>query len=568
MENYMASKKIICLFGLASCLFSSLVLADTLQDAVTRTIQTNPDILEKIKIWLASEQGVRAAQGGYLPTIDINANAGDENSKNNNTNFDYVNLYTDTAGVTLRQMIFDGFFTSSEVARNKNLSTANNYQFQGTANDTALLACKAYLDVLTTQRIVALAKDNYNSVQKIYDMIQCRAESGLGRDADVNQASGRLALAKANLVAAQNNYLDAQATYVKIVGVQPNNLSFPDEPSDSRLPIDLQTAIKNAIDNHPILKAAEANILEAKAQHDSALSTNYPRVDAVLNGNVSNNLSGVKGDYGDQTAMLQLSYNLYHGGSDLAKQRQTAYQIEQAQELRARTYNQVVENMKLSWDALTSARDQLPSLLKHQNASKATVGAYYEQFQLNKRTLLDVLNSQDELFNSQVSYVNGQSNVIFSKFRVLNGENALLPYLHVPVLPTDTQQVTTTPQPVVPKKVLTPVTPLPAQQPAAQSKVAIADKTIAPKALNNYTIQLYSTYDKNDAINYIVKNDLKSRAAFYPAKYDNQTKYVVIYGSYPTSQQALAAMQTLPKNIQQWNPTIKPFSVVQSEIAS
>lgn len=688
----------IC-FSLVGMLFWPLIsCADTLQQAVVKTLQTNPEILAKIKSWLASQESVNKAKGGYYPSVDVNANVGEDRNKNNNTNFQYDTLTTSGVGITLRQLVFDGFLTSSEVKRNQSHSEAEKYKVQATANDTALLASKAYLDVLTSKQIVGFAQENYQNHEHIFSMIQRRAESGISRKADMTQAAGRLALAKTNLLAAQNNYMDAQATYFKIVGVMPDNLTFPEDPSNKALPMNQQIAIKNATNNHPLLKSADADIAEAQAQHESAKAANYPRLDAVLHASTDENLAGVNGNYGNQSAILQLSYNIFNGGSDLAHQKETAYFTEQATQVRQNTYTQVVENMNLSWNALTTSESQLTYYKQHRDNSLATVDAYNQQFQLNKRTLLDLLNAEDEAFQAKVDYAKDNANIIFSKFRVLNGEGQLLSYLKIPTVDEKSQTLT----PIVktnsaettyskPNIILTPtqpkvtvaqpttqtsakptitvasstaqVTPAPAKlstnngavttqnipkytvpplpqvtktnvasttatnvinaqniskpavatpvvtanvspqinstsasstkptvattqpttppqtalsttsttsvapQTTSQPNYSVATKPIAPKAIDNYTIVLYSTKDKNDAINFVVKNNLQGQGAFYQAK-GEQPKFVVIYGTYNSKKNALKAIKGLPKSLRASNPNIKLLSVVQAEIAN
>jgi adhesin transport system outer membrane protein len=421
-------------------IFSSSAFTQTLKEAIIQTVHTNPDILVNIKNWLASEQAIKVARGGYLPTVDLIAEYGHEHSKSQSTAYNGVNLTFDGFGVTLRQMLFDGFSASSEVARNKNRTIADIYQTQGIADDVALLAVKAYLDVLRMQKIVFLAEKNYKAHQDIYAMIKSRARAGVGREADISQAYGRLALAKANLLATQSTYSDMKTVYNKIIGGMPKNLVMPQGPKASDLPLNESRAIQEALEHHPTLKAAGADIEEARAQHDVAVSANYPRIDAVVSASRYHDADGMVGLDENYIAMLQLRYNLFRGGSDRAKQQETAIIIDKAQEIRHRTHTQVVESMKLSWNAWQNARKQLIYFKKHREASRVTVDSYRKQFTIGKRTLLDVLDSENELFTAETDYVDGLFNVLFSKFRVLNSKGMLLPYMKVD-LPSPTEKL-------------------------------------------------------------------------------------------------------------------------------
>jgi adhesin transport system outer membrane protein len=574
MKNY--CKKISFIISGLLLICCSLANAGTLQQAVAQTIQTNPEVLVKLKGWLAAQKGIRVAQGGYLPSLDLTGEGGIENI--NSPIEDKDNLKPIGAGLTLQQMIFDGFATPSEVQRNEKLALAEQYTVQGTSNDIALLTTKAYLDVMRTRQIVKLAQQNYRTHQRIYSMIKRRSESGLSRKADRSQAFGRLSRAKANLLGAQNNYRNAIATYYKIVGTNPYKLQTPKSPKPSYLPLNKKLAIQEALDNHPTLKAAKADIEEAQAQHRAAKAPYYPRLDAILDGSTGSDLEGYDGHYHDYRAMLRLKYNLFNGGSDKARVEQTALLVEQAEQIQNNTYNQVVENMKLAWNDLQTSQQQLGYLKKHRNAATSTVKAYYKQFTLGKRTLLDVLNTEDELFTAKVAYIDGQSNLLLSKYRVLNANGKILAYLHVPdptvekppaaAAPMKTQQQpkAKTAKKPVPVKTAKPgvVTKGPAAPPKTGYKVA--SKHIAPKIKTGYTLQLYNSYNKNEAINFIVKNKMHNKAAFYKTKFLNRDKYIVIYGAYKTPAQALGVIESLPKSIQKWNPTVKPISKVQQEM--
>jgi len=545
----------------------ALVNAETLEQAVAQTVNTNPDVLVKLKGWLAAQKGIRKAQGEYLPTVDFSADAGTEH-------VDYViypeghSLTPIGVGLTLRQMIFNGFATPYKVERNKKLTVAEKYTVEGTANDTALLAIKAYLDVQSTQKIVNLAQQNYKTHQKIYSMIKQRSKKGLTRKADINQASGRLYKAKANLLAAQNNYNDAIAFYYKIVGSTPGDLITPQGPKPSNLPNSIDTIIQQAIDNHPLLKAAQADVETARAEHGASKAPNLPHLDAVLSAVNGSDLNGYEGHYENYKAALQLKYNLFHGGSDKAYQDQTAFLVEQAQQTRNHTYNEVVENAKLAWNALITSQSQLAYFKKHRDASILTTEAYYHQFKLGKRTLLDLLNSEDELFSTRIDYVNGQSNLLFSKFRALNANGSLLSYLKIPS-PT-----------VVLEKASPTFIIQPAMKPSPQPQAVtnaekitpagyrIESKYISPKITEGYTLQLYNTCNKDEAINFIINNNIHNKAAFYKTTFLKKDKYIVIYGAYKTPIDAVNAINSLPQSLQKLNPVVKPLAKVEKEMQS
>ncbi|MBN1684563.1 MAG: TolC family outer membrane protein [Gammaproteobacteria bacterium] len=537
------------------------VYAQTLQQAVDQTIQTNPNILIKLKAWLAAKEGIKEAEGGYFPRVDAFGDYGREQSKNISTDFEYNTLTRRGIGIVLHQMIFDGFATSSEVSRNENLALADSYQFQGTANDTALLAVKAYLDVLRTQSLLKLAKQNYATHQNMYRMIKLRADSGLTRKGDIAQTFGRLALAKANLLAAQSNYQDAVTLYKKVIGTNPVNLSLPKIAKAAPFPVSEQNAINRALENHPILKSAEADIEEAKAQYKASQANNYPKLDLELAAANERDANGIKGPDIDKSAMLMVRYNFFRGGSDVAKQQGNAFRIEQAQSIRTKTYREVAENARYAWEFYKTAQNQLPYYSLHQNASIKTVSVYRKEFQLGKRSLLDLLDSENELFTASIDYINGKYNVLFSKYRLLNSEDALLDYLNIKV-PDQSASINNMDSFSSPSM---PTVQSPKVRPTKKSYIKKTSEGYllkTPAIKGKYVIQLFGSYQKQEAINFIHRYQLARKAMWQHTYNKGKNWYIVTVGNYRTWHQAKQARSKLSGNLMQLGPWIRATSTI------
>ena len=176
--------------------------AGDLTDTVRKAIVYNPDVLVTQDDRRAIEQNVREAKAGYLPRVDVNAGIGGEKSDNTSTlgatgRQGYLGLHREESGIRITQMLFDGFFTRQEVARQTATLQAASYRVRAAAEDVGLRATQTYLDVLRRREQVELARDNLAAHQRVFDQIRMRSERGVGRVADTDQAGGRLALAKA-----------------------------------------------------------------------------------------------------------------------------------------------------------------------------------------------------------------------------------------------------------------------------------------------------------------------------------------------------------------------------------
>ncbi|MDH5591437.1 MAG: TolC family outer membrane protein, partial [Gammaproteobacteria bacterium] len=334
-------------------LTSTSLFATTLQEAVDTTIKTNPDVLAAGNERNAVAEEIKQARAGYLPTIDLAVGTGYESTDSPITRarvgHKNVHMNRDEASINLRQMLFDGMATKNEVRRHTARTDSRAYGVFGSAENTALEATDAFLNVLRRQKLVDLASTNLEAHERTHDQIKLRSERGVGRRADMDQSQGRVALARRNLIAEQANLRDAETNYLRVVGVASDNLTDPQSPS-SLIPATLDEAIAQALDNHPTLKSAEADVESANAQHDTAISPFYPRVDFELGATANNDLDGFNGHNNDVTAMFRLRYNLLNGGKDKARRQETAHLINQSAEIRNNTHREVEQSVRLSWN--------------------------------------------------------------------------------------------------------------------------------------------------------------------------------------------------------------------------
>ncbi|MGD9000683.1 MAG: TolC family outer membrane protein [Granulosicoccaceae bacterium] len=413
-----------------SSIISTPALAVTLQEAVKQTLATNPDILVETNERLARDEERKQARAGYFPSVDVSAGIGHEWSNNPTTRAtldgEKTEQYTRGEGaITMRQMLFDGFATSSEVDRQKARVNSQAFRIHGTAQNTAQRAVEVYLELLRRERLLALARENLAAHEKTYDQIKLRSESGVGRKADLDQIEGRLALARTNVIAEESNLFDAQTNYLRVVGELPKD-SLEKPTVGAKMPGSLDLAVEQAVANHPTLQSAEADVEATRAQHRAAKHRFYPRFDLELSRTWDNELDGVDGTNEEEQIMVRMRWNIFNGGRDYARRKQTAHLINEASEVRNGTRRQVVESIRLSWNAYEATRTQLTYRKQHLESSRKTRDAYTKQFNIGQRTLLDLLDSENELFEAGRAYVNADTDNLFSQYRILTGTGTLI----------------------------------------------------------------------------------------------------------------------------------------------
>jgi adhesin transport system outer membrane protein len=314
-------------------------------------------------------------------------------------------------------MVFDGFATSSEVGRQQATVNARAYSLLGTSERTALTVAQVYLDVLTRREFVRLAEENLKSHERIFDQIKLRTERGVGNRADHDQAEARVAQARNNLITEQTNLADAETNYLSAVGQLPDQL---ERPADfmALLPANLREARAQMLENSPVLRSAEADIVATEKQYEAAKSSFYPRFDAEFGRTADNDQDGQNGHNNEWQAMLRMRFNLYAGGSNKADLESKSYLSNQALDIRNNALRQLNEELGLAWNALNNANAQVPIAQQYVDHSTSVRTAYQRQFSLGERTLLDLLDSENELFNASRRLAEIKNIQLFTQYRI------------------------------------------------------------------------------------------------------------------------------------------------------
>ncbi|WP_082957096.1 TolC family outer membrane protein [Vibrio sp. UCD-FRSSP16_30] len=406
------------------------VSAQSLEQAISHTLQTNPTVKSSYNEFMSYIYDNKAAVREYYPKVDLTAGVGWENYQNDQSrDEDYTAI---DASIRLTQLLWDGSNTLNNMDRTAAEAESLRYKVLSDAADTALEVSKVYLDALKAYEILALSESNLATHKKIFKDIKKRTDSGIGSTADLSQVEARVAKAHGNLLAAQNNLFDTHTQFTRIVGQTPQGLVFP-RADVTRIPLTLTDAIDVAIDKHPVIKTAIVDVDAAKFQYKQSNSPNLPSFTIDAGYDYYDDAEGVDGRRDEMNATLRMRYNLFNGGVDSAKKDKAAYQMNQAKDLRDRAYRHVEESLRLSWSALDLTLQQKEFLADHVDAASDTVVAYDKQYKIGKRTLLDLLNTENELFESRKGYVDALYAEQYAKFRVLNATGTLLESLLVDI---------------------------------------------------------------------------------------------------------------------------------------
>ena len=430
----------------------------TLKEAAQAAVLKSPEVQARWHYFREAAEEIGVARGAFLPKVDISAGSGRQQTEQKRIGLDQ-SYNGNESQLTLRQMIFDGFATSSEVKRLGKAKLVRYFELLDVSENIALEAGRAYLDVVRYRYQVFLAEENYIQHQAAFDQLKQRAESGVGKRVDVEQAASRLALADINLTTAYANLHDVTARYVRIVGEQPAKVMFAPAQLAKSLPGSSDAALAVALKHNPALRASIENIEAAQYDLEVRRSSFMPKFDLVARrDDYSNYQNG--GSRDENRVELRMNYNLFNGGSDAARSRQFRERKNVTLDQREKVCRDVRQTLAIAFNETLRLNDQLSFIGVQVSLLEKTRAAYRDQFNIGQRTLLDLLNTQNEYFDARRTQVNADVDLSIAYLRSYVGMGRLLETLGLKRIDADNNPDESDLTPVDVAQMCPPITPL------------------------------------------------------------------------------------------------------------
>ena len=407
------------------------LIALSMKEMVQVTLDKNPNMQKEISNYRAINYDLDKAKSGWKPNVDFNADIGLEHNKRDYSgnsgglNEDATNLVRTTAGIVATENLFEGFATDEDIKEKKSRITSSRYQVLQSANTLALKSSEVYIEVLRQKSILDLAEENVKAHERIYTIIRERTEAGSGLRSDVEQAEGRLALSNSNYISQLNNYQDSIINFERVYGkiYTASSLETPESPALPGSTYEELWRLAQKYNPTLLLERSNINVQESRLAKDK--SNFYPTVDLELSADMANNVQGYKGTNTGARGLVKISYNLYRGGNDeLARLQNLEYITVQKESLNEQQ-RAVREKLKLAWYAKEITYRQIRCIRLHVKYTKMTLNSYTEEYQLGRRSIIDLLNGELEHNEAKTQLANAQSDVLFAHYRVLEAMGLL-----------------------------------------------------------------------------------------------------------------------------------------------
>lgn len=408
----------------SSVLLGSSLYAITLEESVTEALRTHPVVKERLNNFRATQQDVQIASAEYLPALDLHATAGYNHAGELNDHIrtpalEYTNY---ESSLTLTQNLFNGFGTRHKVDYQEARTMAAAYNYVEKTNDVSFRTVGAHLNVLRAKELVKTAQENVAINTDLFNKVSELYHGGLTTKSEMNKINSALSLAKSNLTVQENNFRDTLATYRRMVGrnVDPESMEKPNLMA--AMPESFERAASVAIDNNPSILVGRYNTKGAQSLMRERTRGYYPKLDLE----VSQSYNDVQYQNGfDQPddrfrARLVLNYNLYKGGADRAEELKGISAIHQETQTMLESKRQALEGIEFSWNAYQYIQKQLVDLYDYQKYSEMTLELYKDEFDMGRRSMLDLLAAQSDLIASRQNIINAQYDELFARYRILD----------------------------------------------------------------------------------------------------------------------------------------------------
>ncbi len=402
----------ICLTLSAVCFGAPLsVAANPIEIELTGLLTEHPQIKAAEKSLQSSRQGVKSAIADFYPTVSVNSDAGYEHinspsSRSDNApTGDAYGRTRNTASLTVTQNLFNGYATASAVRTARLNRELAQISFEGTRQNTIFEGIQTYIDVLRQRRLIELARENEATIQRQLNLEDERVQRGSGVAVDVLQAKSRLQIAKERRVNFEGALEDAISRYTQVFGHPPDIDSMLDpEPPIDLVPSELSKSIDIAIVENPAVGNSGTTVEVARERRRSVRAELFPSVDLEGSYNYEKHNNATLGTRRDYSLVVSSTWELFTGFSTRASMAQAAYDYHASKDQHEFTVRKVIEQSKLAWQSLLTARERLELLENAVNIASEVFESRKKLREAGKETVINVLDAENEVNNAQINY--------------------------------------------------------------------------------------------------------------------------------------------------------------------
>jgi adhesin transport system outer membrane protein len=404
-----------------------------LRDAVQAALNTNPEIRQAVANKAATREERKQANGLWYPRISVETSAGIRKLKNptrRSIGIADQTLYPLEASVTADQLLIDSGARNAEVRRQASRTDAAAARIEERSEFVALNVARAYIDYLLQQRLVALAEDNATFHQRLAADLREGVAKGSISIADQQQAEERMQSARVRVTEAREDLDTAAIQFQTLAGVPIDSVSMPPDLSAS-MPASLQEAEALARTNNPRVQESIADLSTAREVTRAARAEMGPRVNLEATARVGDDIDGFRGHTTDLMGRVVLRWLVFNGATNVHNVREQQARADEAHARIFEMQRRAEEDTRTAWSRLTNQGRVADELQTQNRVADDLLLSYREQFNVGRRSLLDVLDAQNTRYNVQAQAETARLAKLYAQYRVLASVNRFIEALGV-----------------------------------------------------------------------------------------------------------------------------------------
>lgn len=405
-------------------------MAQSLDRELSDLISSHPQVQAAKKAVGAADEGITAAESGFLPTVRLSSNTGPEyidSPARRRSNADEPWLRNQGgASLTVTQNLFDGFGTTGRVDAAKATKGVSESTFKSARQNALLEGITAYLDVLRQTSLVSLGRDNEKNVQTQLNLEDERVRRGSGVAVDVLQAKQRLQVAKERRVAYDGGLRQAIARYTQVFGHPPmlTNMAEPQPPVEL-IPKQLDEVVDIAASENPSVQSAAKNIDLTEQQTAIAEAGYYPSIDLVGKGSLDDDKNGEPGIRREYSVLLQANWELFSGFKTQAAVAQASLNHAASKDTHTQANRKAMEAARLAWSQMETARDRMGLLENAVTLAESVWDARKKMREAGKATVMDVLDAESAIYSAKINYIGASYDMRLAAYQLLHAMGRL-----------------------------------------------------------------------------------------------------------------------------------------------
>ncbi|WP_193552231.1 TolC family outer membrane protein [Oleisolibacter albus] len=406
--------------ALATGLGLSPAHAQSLQEALSQAYQSNPTLESQRAALRATDELVPQARSGFLPTLSAEGDIG----RNRQEQDEAISAWTEkSVGVTLTQPVYRGGQTVAAVDRAEALVQAQRASLASTEQDVLLSAATAYLDVVRDQAVRQLNINNEQVLRRQLEASNDRFRVGEITRTDVSQSEARLSGAISSRIQAEGQLSASRATFTRLIGTVPGQLVQP--KTNFVLPASQDEAVSLAEQNNPSVIAARFNERAASAAVDQVTGELLPSVNIVGSYQRIWDRPTANGAIDSGSLTARLTVPIYEAGATTSRVREAKQTVGQRRNQVDEAVRQARSTAVSAWEALVTARATIESNQAQVRSSEIALEGVRQEATVGSRTVLDVLNAEQELLDARVNLVTAQRDEVVAVFQLLSATGQL-----------------------------------------------------------------------------------------------------------------------------------------------